>query len=69
MTFNLLYCMFVIIGSAMNLSAVIDFADAAVFAMALVNIAGLYVLMPVVKQEMESFLARVKSGEIRKTRH
>jgi AGCS family alanine or glycine:cation symporter len=57
----------VIVGAAMNLGAVIDFADAAVFAMALINIAGLYVLMPVVKQEMQSYLARLKSGEIRRT--
>ncbi|MGQ0671807.1 MAG: alanine/glycine:cation symporter family protein [Hyphomicrobium sp.] len=66
--FNTIFCVFVVIGSAMNLSAVIDFADAAIFAMALINIAGLYILMPVVKEEMNSFLARHKSGEIRKTR-
>ncbi len=65
--FNLMFCVFVVVGSAMNLAAVIDFADAAVFAMALVNITGLYVLMPVVKREMESYLARLKSGEIRRT--
>ena len=66
-TFNVIYCFVVIVGAAMNLGAVIDFADAAVFAMALINIAGLYVLMPVVKQEMQSYLARLKSGEIRPT--
>jgi AGCS family alanine or glycine:cation symporter len=66
-TFNVIYCFVVIVGAAMNLGAVIDFADAAVFAMALINIAGLYVLMPVVKQEMQSYLARLKSGEIRRT--
>ena len=69
MSFNVMFCMFVIVGAAMNLAAVIDFADAAIFAMALINITGLYVLMPVVKQEMESYLARIKSGEIRKTKH
>jgi AGCS family alanine or glycine:cation symporter len=67
LAFNSLFCVFVIIGAAMNLGAVIDFADAAIFAMALVNIAGLYVLMPVVKREMNSYLARLRSGEIRKT--
>ena len=66
--FNVLFCVFVVIGSAMNLSSVIDFADAAVFAMALVNITGLYILMPVVKSEMNSYLARLKSGEIKKTK-
>jgi AGCS family alanine or glycine:cation symporter len=67
MTFNSIYCVFVVVGAAMNLGAVIDFADAALFAMALVNIAGLYVLMPVVKSEMNSYLARLRSGEIAKT--
>ena len=68
LTFNTIFCVFVVIGAAMNLGAVIDFADAAIFAMALVNIAGLYILMPVVKKEMKSYLDRLKSGEIRKTR-
>jgi alanine or glycine:cation symporter, AGCS family len=66
--FNSMFCVFVVVGAAMNLGAVIDFADAAIFAMALVNIAGLYLLMPVVKQEMSSYLARLRSGEIRKTK-
>jgi len=67
MTFNTIFSLFVIIGAAMNLGAVIDFADAAIFAMALVNIAGLYVLMPVVKSEMNSYLARLRSGELART--
>lgn len=66
-SYKLIYCLVVVIGSSMNLAAVIDFADAAVFAMALINITGLYILMPVVKQEMNSYLARLKSGDIRKT--
>lgn len=65
-TFRIIFCIFVIIGAAMNLSAVIDFADASVFAMALVNVIGLYILMPVVKRELNSYLARLKSGEIKK---
>lgn len=69
LTFNTMYCAFVVVGAAMNLSAVIDFADAAIFAMALINITGLYILMPVVKREMNSYLARLKSGEIQKTKY
>ena len=57
---------FVIVGAAASLGAVIDFSDAAIFAMAVVNIIGLYVLMPIVKREVESYLSRLKSGEIRK---
>jgi len=68
LAFNTMFCVFVIIGAAMNLGAVIDFADAAIFAMALINIAGLYVLMPVVKEEMNSYLDRRQRGEIKKTK-
>ena len=64
--FKLLFCCFVIVGAAASLGPVIDFSDAAIFAMAVVNIIGLYVLMPIVKREVESYLSRLKSGEIRK---
>lgn len=67
LVYKLMYCGFVIVGAAINLTAAIDFADAAVFAMALCNITGLYVLMPVVKRELDSYLARLKNGEIKKT--
>ncbi len=64
--FKVIFCIFVIIGAAANLGPVIDFSDAAIFAMAVVNIIGLYALMPIVKREVNSYLARLKSGEIKK---
>lgn len=64
--FKVLFCIFIVIGAAMNLGIVIDFSDAAIFAMALVNILGLYFLMPIVKREMRSYNQRLKSGEIRR---
>lgn len=66
LVFKVLFCFFVIIGAAANLGPVIDFSDAAIFAMAVVNIIGLYVLMPIVKRELDSYLSRLKSGEIKK---
>ena len=66
--YKLLFCFFVVIGAAANLGPVIDFSDAAIFAMAVVNIIALYALMPVVRREMTSYLARLKTGEIRKYR-
>ena len=65
-TFKVIFCIFVIIGSAANLGPVIDFSDAAIFAMAVVNILGLYLLMPIVKNELQSYLSRLESGEIKK---
>ncbi len=66
LTFKVIFCIFVVIGAAMNLGPVIDFSDAAIFAMALVNIFGLYFLMPIVKAELTSYLSRLKSGEIKR---
>ena len=64
--FKVIFCIFVVIGASANLGPVIDFSDAAIFAMAVVNIIGLYFLMPIVKAELNSYMARLKSGEIRK---
>lgn len=66
--FKVLFCVFVVIGAAASLGPVIDFSDAAIFAMAVVNVTALYLLMPIVKREMRSYNARLKSGEIRKFR-
>jgi AGCS family alanine or glycine:cation symporter len=63
--FKLMFCVFVVIGATIQFGAVIDFSDAAIFAMSIFNIIGLYLLMPVVKKELHSFIARVKSGEIK----
>ena len=66
MSYKLLFCVFVVIGATMNLGKVVDFSDAMFFAMAFPNILGLYILAPEVKRELNSYMARVKSGEIKK---
>jgi AGCS family alanine or glycine:cation symporter len=52
----------------MNLGPVVDFSDSAIFAMAIANIIGLYIMFPVVKRELDSYWSRLKSGEIIKYR-
>ena len=66
LVFKILFCIFVVIGASASLGPVIDFSDAAIFAMAVVNIIALYLLMPIVKGELNSYLSRLKSGEIKK---
>ena len=66
LVFKVIFCIFVVIGSSMNLGPVVDFSDSAIFAMAVANIVGLYILFPVVKKELESYWGRLKSGEIKK---
>ncbi|WP_119155181.1 alanine/glycine:cation symporter family protein [Caldimonas tepidiphila] len=65
---KLVFCVFVVIGATMELGAVIDFSDAMIFAMAIPNVIGLYVLMPVVRAELARYDARLRSGEIRRFR-
>ena len=69
LAFKIIFCVFVIIGAAANLGPVIDFSDAAIFAMAVVNIFGLYFLMRLVKKEMKSYSSRLATGEIKKFKH
>ena len=64
--FKLIFCAFVVIGAAASLGPVIDFSDAAIFAMGVVNIFALYFLVGFVRDEMTSYSARLKSGEIKK---
>jgi AGCS family alanine or glycine:cation symporter len=66
LTFKIIFCVFIVIGAAASLGPVIDFSDAAIFAMAVVNILALYFLMKLVKQELTSYAGRLKSGEIKK---
>ncbi|CUH49623.1 MULTISPECIES: alanine/glycine:cation symporter family protein [Ruegeria] len=69
LVFKVIFCIFVVIGAAANLGPVIDFSDAAIFAMAVVNVFALYFLMKVVREELASYASRLKTGEIRKFEH
>ncbi|MBJ7321653.1 alanine:cation symporter family protein [Rhodococcus fascians] len=60
--FNLMFCTFTVIGTVLSLGSVLDFADATLFLLALVNISGLYLLLPVVKRELSDYMA-VRRGE------
>ncbi len=66
--YKLFFCLCVVAGSSMSLGPVIDFSDSMIFAMALPNVIGLYLLMPVVKREVASYWARIESGEIKRYR-
>lgn len=69
LVFKTIFCVFIVIGAAANLGPVIDFSDAAIFAMAVVNIGALYFLMGIVKKELKSYSARLEAGEIKKFTH
>ena len=67
-TYKVLFLFFVVVGSSMQLGAVIDFSDAMIFAMAFPNLLGCYFLLPVVKKELNEYWADYKSGKLVKTR-
>jgi AGCS family alanine or glycine:cation symporter len=56
LSYKAIFCVFVILGSALSLGAVTDFSDAMIFAMSFPNMIGMYFLAPVVKREMNAFL-------------
>jgi AGCS family alanine or glycine:cation symporter len=66
--YNILFLSFTVLGCSMTLGSVMDFSDAMIFVMSIPNLIGLYLLAPVVKRELDSYFARVRSGEIRSTR-
>ena len=59
LTYKLIFCMFVVIGSAASMSSIWDFSDAMIFAMVFPNMIGLFFLFPVVKRELEKYLSAI----------
>ncbi len=55
-----LFCLFVIVGAAAQLGAVINFSDAMIFAMLVPNVIGLFLLLPKVKEERSRFKEAIK---------
>ena len=58
------FCLFVVVGATTKLDAVLDFSDALIFAMALANVLGIYLLAPVVRRELDGYWARLRAGEL-----
>lgn len=64
-TYKALFCLMVVVGAASQLGAVIDFSDAMIFLMLFPNMIGLMFLTPVVYDELNSYLGKIKTGEIK----
>ena len=65
-TYKALFCVFVIVGSAISAQSVFDFGDAMIFAMCFPNVLGLYFMAREVKEDLGDYMRRVKSGEIKR---
>lgn len=60
-SFKVLFCAFVVLGAPIQLNSVVAFSDAMLFSMGIPNMVGLFILAPVVKSEMKTFLAYARS--------
>ena len=60
LAYRLLFCLCTVIGAGAGLKNVIGASDAMFFAMVVPNLIGLYVLLPVVKRELNIFVESAK---------
>ncbi len=60
LAYKLAYCLCAALGCMVKVDAILDFSDAFVFIICIPNLAGLYVMAPVVKAELGRFLAHVR---------
>jgi len=67
-TYMVIFCVFVALGSTIQLGAILDISDALVFVICVPNILGLYILAPLVKKELSAYFKRLEAGDIVKTR-
>ena len=55
LTFDFIYCLFIIIGSCMNVQSIIDITDAMMISMCVPNIIVLYILCRDVKSDLKEY--------------
>jgi AGCS family alanine or glycine:cation symporter len=63
--FKIFYLAMAVVGCTMNLSSIVDIADALLFIMAIPNLIGVYLLLPVLKRAVDDYDRRLASGSIR----
>jgi len=59
--YKILFCIFTVIGASITLGAVTDFSDAMIFAMAIPNLIGVFILLPKIKEEVTKYYQAIKS--------
>ena len=65
-TYFTIFLGFIVIGSASNMGAVMDFSDMMILSMGFPNILGLLILAPEVRADLNDYWRKLKSGEIKK---
>ncbi|WP_456440324.1 alanine/glycine:cation symporter family protein [Psychroserpens sp.] len=60
--YKILFLIFIVIGAAATLDAVIKFSDAMILALVFPNMIGLFFLFPKVREEMTKYVKAIKAG-------
>lgn len=53
--YQLMFCMFIVVGSAMNINSIVNFTDATMLAMALPNLIAIFVLIKEIKKDTVAY--------------
>ncbi|MCA9200881.1 MAG: alanine:cation symporter family protein, partial [Planctomycetales bacterium] len=62
LSYKVLFCLFVIVGAAASLDAVIRFSDAMILALVFPNMFGLLLLFPKVRHELNRYISAAKQS-------
>lgn len=63
LTYKVLFLIFVVIGASTTLDAVIKFSDAMILALVFPNMVGLFFLFPKVKEELNRYMAAIRTSK------
>ena len=64
LSYKFIFLVFIVIGAASSLGAVLDFSDMMILAMSFPNIIGLYILSGEVRKDLKPYLADLKAGKL-----
>ena len=64
-TFQIIYCVFIIIGSAMNLKSVVNLSDGFTLFLAVPNLIAVFLLSDIIMKELKRYCKRYHIGFFR----
>ena len=65
-TYKVIYVVFVFLGSIITASNILDFGDLMILSMGFPNILGLFLLSGTVKKQLDIYMAKLRSGEMKR---
>ena len=65
--YRLVFCLAIIPGGVLTVQQAFDLIDSFFFLITIPNVIGLYLMAPQIKRDLQDYLSRVKSGEIKET--